>query len=370
VRLFHLVKKELIEVLRQKELLVMLFLAPVIQIVILGYVITTDVRNIPVQVVNMSRSPAAAQIVNRIRATSLFRVTKVSPAGEDFEEVLRRGEARSIIVLRDPANPGRSALHYPEVQILMDGIDANTSQVAAGYFNGIIKDYILTDLGRRGRGMPIADKTLIRFNPRLRSINYMGPGIVALLLTILTLFITALSIIREKEQQTMDTLLMSRLSPLEIYLGKAAPAALIGLLDMAIGVAVVVLWFRIPIRGSLAVLLLVSVIYLAAILSYALIISTLVANQMQAMFFTWFSMMTFLLLGGFLTPLDNVRSTAPALMLLADINPFRYLIEIIREIFLKGNGIAYFWGQLLALAGIAVGLTTLSLLNFKRFISR
>ncbi len=370
MRLFYLVKKELIEVVRQKEFLALMFLAPVIQIVILGYVITTDIRNIPVEIVNMSQSRAAAEITTRVQASSLFRVVKVSPEMEDVEDVFQRGRIRTVIVFRDPAGHGRSPIHFPEVQILMDGIDANTSQIAAGYFNGIVKDYLLTDMARRGQGMPIVNKTLIRFNPRLRSINYMGPGIVALLLTILTMFITSLSIIREKEQQTMDTLLMSRLTPLEIYLGKAGPAALIGLLDMFIGVGVVALWFRIPVRGSLAVLLLVSVIYLAAILSYALMISTLVTNQIQAMFFTWFSLMTFMLISGFLTPLDNIRYKAPALMVLADINPFRYLIEIIREIFLKGNGIPYFWPKLLTLAGIAAVLTSLSVANFKRFISK
>lgn len=370
MKLFYLIKKEFIEVLRQKEFLVLMFLAPVIQIVILGYVISTDIRNIPVEIINMSRSRAAGEIIRRVQASSLFQVVKVGSEMEDVEALFQRGRVRTVIVFRDPAERGRSPLHFPEVQILMDGIDANTSQIAAGYFNGVVKDYLVADMARRGQGMPIVAQTLIRFNPRLRSINYMGPGIVALLLTILTMFITSLSIIREKEQQTMDTLLMSCLRPLEIYLGKAGPAALIGLLDMFIGVAVVTLWFRIPVRGSLAVLLLVSVIYLAAILSYALMISTLVANQIQAMFFTWFSLITFMLISGFLTPLDNIRYKAPALLLLADINPFRYLLEIIREIFLKGNGIAYFWGKLLALAGIAAALTTLSLLNFKRFISK
>jgi ABC-2 type transport system permease protein len=369
MRLFHLVKKELIEIRRQKELLVLLFLAPVIQIVLLGYVISTDIRHIPVEIVNMSRSRAAAEIVNRVEASDLFKVVRVRREREDVEGVLKRGEVRTVIVLRDPAVRG-SALGMPEVQILMDGVDANTSQVAAGYFNGVVGTYLLGDLSRHGISLPLVNKTLIRFNPRLRSINYMGPGIVALLLTILTMFITSLSIIREKEQQTMDTLLMSRLTPLEIYLGKAGPAALIGIFDMFIGVAVVVLWFGIPVRGSLLLLLLVSVIYLAAVLSYALIISTIVSNQMQAMFFTWFSLMTFMLISGFLTPLDNVKARAPALMVLADINPFRYLIEIIREIFLKGNGIPSFWPQLLALAAIATVLTSVSLLNFKRFISK
>jgi ABC-2 type transport system permease protein len=184
------------------------------------------------------------------------------------------------------------------------------------------------------------------------------------------MFITSFSFVREREQQTMDTLLMSRLKPLEIFAGKALPAVLVGLLDMVLGIAVVILWFGIPVRGNILYLFPAALLYLAAVLSYALIISTVVSNQQQAMFFTWFSLILFLLLSGFLTPLESIRSGAPALMVLTDINPMRYLIKIIREIFLKGNGPAAFWRDLASLGGIALALTSLSLLNFRRTISR
>lgn len=370
MRLFYLVKKEILEIVRQRELLVLLFLAPLIQIVILGYVITTDVKNVPVEVVNLSSSRAADEIVARLRASPLFRIVRVSSRPEDAEEVLRRGRARAVVEFRDAPGRGRLGMTFPEIFVLMDGIDANSSQIAAGYVNGIIKGYLQEQLRRVGLEMPAEAKTLIRYNPRLRSINTMGPGIVALLLTVLSMFITSFSFVREREQHTMDTLLMSRLKPLEIYAGKALPAVFIGLVDMMLGIAVVILWFRIPLRGSVLYLFLASLLYLAAILSYALIISTVVVNQSQAMFFTWFSLILFLLLSGFLTPLESIKARAPALAVLTDINPLRYLIKIIREIFLKGNGPAYFWPDLLALGGIALVLTSLSLLNFKRFISR
>ena len=370
MRLFYLVKKEVLEVVRQRELLVLLFLAPLIQIIILGYVITTDIKNVPVEVVNLSNSRAAAEITDRLRASPLFRIVKISDRPEQAEEVLRRGRVRAVIEFRDSPGRGRFSWTLPEVHILMDGIDANSSQIAAGYVNGIIKEYLQEQLGRVGLEIPAEAKALIRYNPRLRSINTMGPGIVALLLTVLSMFITAFSFVREREQHTMDTLLMSRLKPMEIYVGKALPAVLIGLLDMVLGIAVVILWFRIPLRGSVFYLFLASLLYLAAILSYALIISTVVVNQSQAMFFTWFSLVLFLMLSGFLTPLESIRARAPALAVLTEVNPLRYLIKIIREIFLKGNGPAFFWRDLAALAGIALVLTSLSLLNFRRFISK
>jgi ABC-2 type transport system permease protein len=367
MKLFYLVKKELIEIVRQKELLVLMFIGPVIQIVILGYVVSTDIRYVPVGIVNLSRSQAAGQIIQRIRQTPLFSVRHESARSEDFLFLLKKGDVKALIVFRDALDKKRHVLKYPDVQILMDGMDANTSMIAAGYFNGIIKSYILDDMEKLGRGLPLAGQPVFRFNPQLRSINYMGPGIVAFLLTIITIFLTSASLVREKEQQTLDTLLISPLSTLQIYVGKALPAALIGLADMVIGLVVVVLWFGIPFRGSMFYLFLAAVVYLAAILSYALLISVLSATTQQAMFFAWFSLMLFLLMSGFFTPVDNIP---PLLRILADINPLRYLIRIIREIFMKGNGIAYFWKDLLTLSGIALTLMSVSLLNFKRFISK
>lgn len=367
MKLRYLVKKELIEVVRQKELLFLMLVAPVIQIIVLGYVVSTDIRNVPVGIVNLSRSRVAERVSERVRRSGLFAVRFESRQSADYLDLLKKGRAKAIIVFRDALDRKRGATAYPEVQVLMDGIDSNTAMVAAGYFNGVIKNYILDDLARHGRGMPLTQRPLFRFNPQLRSINYMGPGIVGFLLTIITMFLTSASLVREKEQQTMDTLLISRLNSLEIYLGKALPAVLIGLADMVIGMLVVILWFAIPFRGSLFFLLLAALVYLAAILSYALLISVLSATTQQSMFFAWFSLILFLLMSGFFTPVANIPMP---LRLLADINPLRYLIGIIREIFLKGNGIAYFWKDLLALAGIAVALVSISLLNFKRFISR
>lgn len=367
MRLRYLIKKELIEIIRQKELLFLIFVAPLLQIIVLGYVVSTDIRNIPVGIVNLSRAQAAEQVIQCIRSSPIFSVRQVTRRPEDYLALLKKGTVRSIIIFRDSFDRKKQILKYPDVQILMDGVDSNTSLIAAGYFNGIIKNYILNDISRRGQTLPLQAKTIFRFNPELRSINFMGPGIVGFLLTILTIFLTSVSLVREKEQQTLDTLLISRLNAFEIYIGKALPAALIGIVDMIIGLLVVVLWFGIPFRGSILNLALTALVYMAAILSYALLISVLASTQQQAMFFGWFSLLIFLLMSGFFTPIENIP---PGLRFVSAINPLRYLMKIIREIFLKGNGISYFWKDLLILSGIALTLVSISLLNFKRFISK
>ncbi len=367
MRVFYLLRKELIEIFRQREMLFIIFVAPVIQTVILGYVVTTDIKHIPVEIVNLSENKSAQRIVNRIESSPLFDVKRVTSQPEDYIAEFKRGRVRSIIIFRDGYDIKHKPLNYPEIQILMDGIDSNTALIAAGYFNGITKKYILEDIAREGVNFPLESRTLIRFNPDLKSINYMGPGIVALLLTIIAMFLTSVALVREKEQQTMDTLLISRLTPIEIYVGKALPMAILGLIEMGIGILVVLLVFRIPLRGNLLFLLLAAVIFLFAILSYALLISTVCTSQQQALFFSWFSMVTFLMLSGLFTPVENIPTP---FRWLADINPLRYLIKIIREIFLKGNGISYFSRDLLIMGGITVVVLSFSLLNFKRFVSR
>lgn len=367
MRILHLARKEFIEIIRQRQLLVVMIVAPLIQIIVLGYVVTTGVKNVPVEIVNLSRSEKASAIVDRINASPLFQVRHIHLSPIDPVDTLKRGETKAVILFRDRAGRPETALSYPEVQILMDGIDANTSAIAAGYFNGIIKEYVLTDLSASGRDLPVRARPLFRFNPDLKSIYYMGPGIVAFLLMIITLFLASVSIVREKVQQTMDTLLMSRLSPLEIYIGKALPVAVIGLIEMALGITAVVLWFRIPIQGRIIDLFLTALVFLPAILAYAFLISILASTQQQALFFSWFSMVTFLLLSGFFTPVENIP---PGIRILADINPLRYLLDIIREIFLKGNGITAFIEELAALAVIAVVVLVISTLSFNRAISR
>lgn len=370
MRIRYLVRKEFTEIFRQKELLPFLFIAPLLMITLLGYVVKTDIENLPVDIINLSKNKAAYRIINRINRSPLFNLKHVFYENRDTIDTLKRGDVKAVIIFRDslekPSGKEMSA-GYPEIQVLMDGVDSNTSAVAAGYFNGILKNYILTDISQKGMKMPLETKTLIRFNPELKSINYMGPGIVALLLTILALFFTSISIVREKEQQTMDTLLISRLTSIEIYIGKAVPMGIIGLIHMCIGVAVVIFWFHIPVRGNLLYLLLAAFIFLGAVLSYALLISTLAATQQQALFFSWFSIVTFILLSGLFTPTENVPA---GLQFLVKINPLAYLIKIIREIFLKGNGIEYFYKDLISLVVIAVVIMTISLLNFKRFVSK
>lgn len=399
MRLFYLFKKEILEVFRQKEMVAVLFIAPLLQTILLGYVVRTDIQNIPVEIVNLSSSPDAFRLVNRITHSPLFQVTGLHRRPLDYQEIFKKGQAKAVIVFRDEEMtraPGRlkgasglaggkeapdggsgesgaanlptaSLLPRPSVQILMDGADANSAMIATGYFYGVIKRYLEELLADQGQQLPLQPHTLIRFNPSLNSIHYMGPGIVALLLTIITMFLTAIALVREKEQQTLDTLLISRLTPVEIFLGKTLPMALIGLVEMTLGIVVVLLLFRIHLRGSLGLLFIAALVFLFSILSVGFLISLISQTQQQALFFSWFTMVLFLMLSGLLTPVENIPSV---FQWLVEINPLRYLVKIIREIFLKGNGLAYFWKDLVVMGVVGFVSFFLSLLNFRRSVVR
>ncbi len=367
MKIFYLIKKEFLEIIRQREFLFMIILAPILQSIILGYIVTTDIKNIPVGIIDLSSKKATVRIINRISSSGLFKIKYISKVNRDVVNELKRGQVKVVLLFKDRIKSGYTKGNYPDIQIFLDGVDSNSSRIAAGYFNGILKNHIMNDLRTSGAVPLVKGKSLIRFNPELKSINYMGPGIVALLLTIITLFITSISLVREKEQQTMDTLLISKLHPYEIYIGKALPMGIIGIINLFVGTLVTVLWFNIPVRGNLIYLFISAVIYLAAILSYGMIISVFSTSQQQSLFFSLFSIITFILLSGLFTPLENIPI---GLKWIVKINPLGYFIRIIREIFLKGNGIEYFYGDLLSLGLIAFVISSISIFNFKRLISK
>ena len=360
MRLPYLVKKELLEVLRQRELLPLIFLAPVVQAILFGFVATTDVKNISVLIVDLARNEASQKIVSRVASNPLFRLRGVLSTPVNTLELLRKGEVKTVLFLRKPFRrvEGRSL----DVQILSDGVDANTSQIAAGYLNGIV-----SQSSQAGPSAPIQISPLVRYNPELKSLYYMGPGIVALLLTVIGIFLGSMALVREKEQQTLDTLLISRLPRWEIYLGKAVPLLLIGFVEMVLATSIVILLFSIPVRGSLPLLFLSGTLYLTSIIAFGLFLSTLASTQQEAMFYGWFAMMTAILLSGFFTPLENIP---PALRWITAVNPLRYFLEIVREIFLKGTGLGSFAPKLGALAVMSVSITLFSIGAFKRFVKR
>jgi ABC-2 type transport system permease protein len=381
-RLRALLRKEATEILRQRELLFLILAVPLVEIVVLGFVLAVDVRNIPVRVIDESGSAAVPRFAVRIGAAPALQLEGVRRSG-DAMACLVRGEAKAVVTIRKAAGARFPWIDVPEIQIFVDGSDAVAAQAAAGALGAIARDFVAEELAAAREGpsallvaprpvLPpdIAVRTLVRYNPDLRSVWAQGPGLVGLLLTFITFLLAGLGVVREREQQTLDTLLVSRLRPIEIFLGKGLVPAAAGLAHLAVGIPVLMLAFKVPFRGSAILLLLASLIYLVAAVSLALGFSAASGTQQQAMFLTWYTIMTVVVLSGFFTPLESMLPEAHLSRAVATVNPFRYLMRIVRAVMLKGAGPGDLAGDFAALAGLAVLFFAGSYAVFRRALKR
>jgi ABC-2 type transport system permease protein len=363
-RLWYVMWKELLELRRDPRLFVVIFLAPVIQLTMLGYAATTDVRDVPIVVVDQDRSARSRELVARFEGSPYFRVVGTAENLNEIDPWLARGHAWLAIAIpgdyRDALGNARPAT----VQVVADGTDSNSTGVALGYAANLVASYNEELAGRQaaaaGRTLalqPIEARIRVWFNPRLESRDFMIPGIVALLLMVITTNLSSMAIVREKELGTLEQLNVTPVTRWQLILGKLLPYGLIGLIDVVIVTATAILWFRIPLLGSPALLFVTSLIYLLTTLGLGLFISTISNTQQQAMMTaTFFFLTPMLYLSGFIFPIENMPAVIQPLTYLI---PLRYFIVIVRGIFLKGVGVAVLWPQILALLAwglIIVGL--------------
>jgi ABC-2 type transport system permease protein len=362
-RIRALVRKEFLELRRSPQLVRIVIVAPVLQLTLLGYAATTDIRNVPVIVIDGDRSPASRRLIEHVAASSYFDIVEEAFDPADIEPALSRGRAWLALVV--PAGFG-AALDAPEaadgraatIQVIADGTDANSSGVALSYVQGLVGEFNARLAQARGApAAPIDPRVRVWFNADLESRHFMVPGVLALLLMLVTANLTSMAIVREREVGTLDQLNVTPIGRIELILGKLLPYALVGLLDVLLVVAVAVLWFEVPLRGSVLLLIAASVVYLTCTLGLGLLVSTISATQQQAMMTsTFFFLIPMVYLSGFIFPIENMPE---AVQWLTTIIPLRYFLVIVRGIFLKGVGWDVLWPQFAALG--AWGLTVLVL---------
>ncbi|MGE3513013.1 MAG: ABC transporter permease [Vicinamibacterales bacterium] len=362
----YLVWKELIELRRDPRLLVVVVMAPIIQLVLLGYAATTDVRNVPLVVSDGDRSQESRRLVQRFDASRSFTVVDV--VGDPAHAGAWLEDGRAWMALSIPAGFGEAVVEgrAETLQLVADGSDANSAGVSLGYANALLAEYardlavnrLAPDSGRARAGV-IDPRIRVWFNPRLESRDFMIPGIIALLLLVVTTNLSSMAIVRERELGTLEQLNVTPLSRLELIVGKLVPYALVGLIDVALVVAVSVRWFGVPLRGSLPLLLLLTFVYLLTTLGLGLFVSTISSTQQQAMMTTTFLFfMPMVYLSGFVFPIENMPSWIQPLTYAI---PLRYFLVILRSLFLKGVGLETFWPEALTLLGWGIGILVLAL---------
>ena len=364
-RVRYLIWKELLELKDDPRLFVIVILAPILQLFMLGYAATTDVREVPVLMVDADRSTASRDLIARVSASPYFSVVGLVGSTDLVDEYFET--SRAWMALRIPAGFGESiGSGRPQtIQVLADGSDANSTGVGMGYAVSLLADYAQELMAARvppgaprpPRAAGIEARVRVWFNPRLESRHFMLPGVLALLLLAVTTILAAMGIVRERERGTLEQLNVTPLRRWEIIVGKLLPYAIVGMIDVCLVIGVTVFWFEVPLRGSVLLLFAMSAVYLLSTLGLGLFISTISASEQQAeMTAAFFFLIPMVFLSGFVFPIENMPAIIQRLTYLI---PLRYFLVILRSIFLKGVGLETFWPEALAL--LAWGLTMLTL---------
>jgi ABC-2 type transport system permease protein len=363
-RLLFMIWKELLELRQDKRMLPIVFVAPILQLVVLGYAATTDVKNVPMIVADADGSSASRDLIQKFDASPYFTVTSIVRSVNDVAPYLEDG--RAWMALSIPVGYGQQvgSGHPTSVQLVADGTDANSTNIALGYASSLVAAYAQDLLAARlpGGQAPAGLQAEVRvwFNQQLESKDFMIPGVLALLLIVMTIVLASMGIVREKESGTLEQLNVTPLRRWQLIVGKLLPYGLIGMIDIFLVVGVAVFWFRVPLLGSFWLLFGLTLVFLLSTLGLGLFVSTISENQQQAMMTaTFFFLTPMIYLSGFVFPIENMPAAIQPFTYLI---PLRYYLVIVRGIFLKGVGLEVLWPQALALLawGLAIlGLATL-----------
>jgi ABC-2 type transport system permease protein len=361
-RVMRMVRKELRQILRDNRMRGMIFLAPLVQLVVFGYAVSTDVRHVPTFVVDHDRSAASRELVDRLTASGYFAVAGTSERPADVKAALGRGTA--LVALEIPAQFGEdlAAGRGAAVQVLVDGTDSNTGNIALSYVLRIIQRAASDAAGARP-GITLEARAW--YNPTLESRVYNVPAVMGLLLMLITMLLTALSVVREREIGTWDQLLVSPVSAMELMLGKTIPVALLGVIVLLLVSTATIFWFDIPLRGMPLALLAAAIPYIIAGLAIGLVVSTISNTQQEAFMSSFLVLLFALIFSGFMFPVSSMPELFQQLTLP---NPVRHFLVVVRSVFLKGTSFADHWREYLVLNLMAIGGLWLAVVRFRRMV--
>jgi ABC-2 type transport system permease protein len=363
------VRKEVLQTLRDRRVMFMLVMAPFIQTVVLGFAVDFDVDRVPTVVADGDRSPLSREHVRRVLADGTLRYAGTAPSAEVGVTALDAGKAAAVLVIPPRFAADLAAGRPAEIQVVLDGTDPNRSNVAgaavARYFG---------EEGRRGaesaaRAAGLAAPARIEvtprvfFNPSLKTAPYIIPGIAAMLLVVVTTIVTAMGLSREREQGTLEQVAVTPIPPVWLLAGKMTPFVFVGFFDVLLLIASGVWVFDVPLRGNLGVLALGTLVYLLSTLGVGLLVSSISTTQQQSFLGGLLFTLPTVMLSGVMTPIDSMPPWMQAITLL---NPLRYYQELARANLMKGAGLADVWPQLLALLAFGIAIFGLATVRFRK----
>lgn len=372
-RIHVLLKKELTQIRRDRSLFGILIVAPLIQLLILGNAATTDVRDISMAVRDNDHTYQSREYIRAVGASGYFEITALEGPEKDDAGLLVSGKAGMVLVI-PPGFGKQLTRNLPAtVQVLVDGADSNFAVQGLNYLQKATRLYserlvrvVEKDLAlRRGIRLPsVVAESRAWYNPELTSTYYMVPALMGVLLLVTTMIVTSMSLVKEREEGTMEQVIVTPLRAGELIIGKLLPFVVIGLVEITLAITVILFVFQVPIRGNILALYFYSGLFLLTTLGLGLFISTLVKTQQQAMLIAgFFVMLPFVLLSGFIFPVENMPRP---IQYIAAFIPLKYYITIIRGIFLKGTWWADLWPQALALLAWGGGILWLAVIKFHK----
>jgi ABC-2 type transport system permease protein len=379
-RIREIIRKEFRQTLREPRMRTMLFLPPLIQLIIFGFAVNLDVDNVRIAWLDQDRTTESRNLLADFRGSGRFELVAAPASEAEAQDLLDRGKVQAVVsVLPQFSRDIRRGV-TSTVQVLVEGTNSNTASIASSYAGQIVAAYASRAMadqqatklvgrtmatgGAVGLGLPTLDvRTRVWFNPDLLSRNYFVPGVIVNIVTLVTIMLTAMAIVREKEVGTLEQLMVTPIRPIELMLGKTLPFALVGLFQVALITSAALVVFHIPLRGNLLLLFFCTILYLMTTLGVGLFLSTISRTQQQAMMGSFFSFTPAFMLSGFAFPLRNMPEPVQWLSYL---NPVRYFISIVRGIFLKGSGIEALWPHMLALFLYGALILVASALRFHK----
>jgi ABC-2 type transport system permease protein len=370
-RIRVVVRKELMVVLRDGRMRVILFLPPLVQLIIFGVVVNLDIEDNRLAWMDLDQSPESRELMSHFVGSPYFRLVQFPSSEEEIDLLLDSGIVPAVIRILPGFGSDLQAEGDAQIQFLVDGSDSNTAAILSNYTARVIaefnQEYQLKKLDARGVSTVSIPQTILIsrswFNPDLRSQDYFIPGVVVNIIALITVILTSMAVVREKEIGTMEQLMVTPIRPMELMLGKTIPFAIIGLIEVGLITAAALIVFRIPFRGSPLLLLVSSILFLLTTLGTGLLISTVSNTQQQAMMGSFFFFLPTFMLSGFAFPISSMPEPVQYLTYL---NPIRYYLEIVRGIFLKGTGFPVLWPQMAALLVFGCAVVLLSSIRFRK----
>lgn len=367
-RILAIIKKEFSQIKRDKRTIAIIILMPIMELLLFGYAASTSVDHIPTVILNNDIGIESRELLESLVNSQYFDLDYYAESMDDIETYIDKGYAKAGVIIPPNFSTDIKNGKTAQIQLIIDGTDPTTAQTILSSAGGVVQSMsvkIIQEIKGMDVEQPLDLRSRVWYNPDMSSIYFNIPGLIGVILQTVTLMLTSFSIVRERERGTMEQLIVTPITKMELMIGKIIPYVIIGFVDIVLALAISVFWFRVPIAGSISLLLLFSIIFLFGALGVGLLISTVSKSQLQAMQLSMFMIMPNILLSGYMFP----RESMPKIIYgLSTVLPLTYFIKVLRGIILKGNGLAQLYNELIILIGFGILFLALATIKFKKKI--